>query len=424
MTADSSNHKIQKLQRLVEVNRILSSTLELPKLLEALADTASELTGSETASILLYDTRKNELRFEAIPGKPSSSLHHLSVPLDSSVAGWVFQNNRPLVVQDAEDDPRIFRQIDSALNFTTRSLIAVPLQVKQKTIGVLEAVNRKNNAHYTEDDISILENLGCQAAIAIENARLVEQLRMANSELMRHTKVKSDFIAIASHELRTPLGLILGHATFLKDYIPNQHQEQIDVIIRSAMRLKTIIEDLSTIAHKEQGQSRIRRSAFSISEMVANTATQFQTTAAGKKIELGYDVPDEDLMIEGDKEKVQIILTNLIRNAITFTDPGGQIGIKAEKDPGYIKVYVVDTGIGIPEDEQGRIFERFYQVESHLTRKHGGMGLGLSIAKAMVELHNGQIWVESKVGMGSLFCFMLPVNQQQAEAAARVFRSA
>jgi signal transduction histidine kinase len=422
MTSNSPQQKIQQLERLVEVNRILSSTLELPKLLEALADTASELTMSETASILLYDSKKNELKFEAIPGR-STAINNLSVPIDSSAAGWVLTNNRPLVIQDAANDPRICRSVDQALNFTTKSLIAVPLQVKQKPIGVLEAVNKKNNHHYTEDDINLLENLGCQAAIAIENARMVEELRMANSEMMRHTKVKSDFIAIASHELRTPLGLILGHATFLKEYIPDQHQEQIEVIIRSAMRLKTIIEDLSTIAHKEQGQSRIRRAPFSISEMVASTSAQFQAEADKKKIELGFDVPVEELMLEGDKEKIQIILTNLVRNALTFTDAGGQIGIKAEKDSGYIKVYVVDTGVGIPEEEQNRIFERFYQVESHLTRRHGGMGLGLSIAKGMVELHNGQIWVESKVGMGSLFCFMLPVNQKKADAAARVFRS-
>ncbi len=423
MTSNSSQQKIQQLERLVEVNRILSSTLELPRLLEALADTASELTMSETASILLYNSKKNELKFEAIPGR-STAINNLTVPIDSSAAGWVLTNNRPLVIQDADNDPRICRSIDQALNFTTKSLIAVPLQVKQKPIGVLEAVNKKNNHHYTEDDINLLENLGCQAAIAIENARMVEELRMANSEMMRHTKVKSDFIAIASHELRTPLGLILGHATFLKEYIPAQHQEQIEVIIRSAMRLKTIIEDLSTIAHKEQGQSRIRRTPFSISEMVASTSAQFQAEADKKKIELGFDVPDDELMLEGDKEKIQIILTNLVRNALTFTDAGGQIGIKAEKDSGYIKVYVVDTGVGIPEEEQNRIFERFYQVESHLTRRHGGMGLGLSIAKGMVELHNGQIWVESKVGMGSLFCFMLPVNQKKADAAARVFRSA
>jgi len=158
---------------------------------------------------------------------------------------------------------------------------------------------------------------------------------------------------------------------------------------------------------------------------VQDVTHRFQDTAAEKKIELGYDVPPDDaLYVEGDRDKIDIVLTNLIRNALTFTDPGGQVGIKAEAIPGFVKVFVVDTGIGIPADQLERIFDRFYQVESHLTRRHGGMGLGLSIAKSMIEMHNGQIWCESKEGTGSLFCFMLPIDARQADAASKVFTTA
>ena len=146
--------------------------------------------------------------------------------------------------------------------------------------------------------------------------------------------------------------------------------------------------------------------------------------AKEKKIELDFDVPDgESLMVEGDREKIEIALTNLIRNAIAFTDEGGQVGVMAEGSEDYIKVFVADSGIGIPAVDIDRVFQRFYQVESHLTRKHGGMGLGLSIAKAMVEMHHGQIWCESKEGVGSLFCIMLPVTAAKAEAASKVFSS-
>jgi signal transduction histidine kinase len=188
--------------------------------------------------------------------------------------------------------------------------------------------------------------------------------------------------------------------------------------------LKTIIEDMSAIAHKEQGQSRIRRTRFSMSQLVAEMTNRFQEMAKEKKIELGYDVPrGDELIVSADRDKIDVVLAHLIRNAITFTDPGGQVGIKAEALSGHVKVFVVDTGIGIPADQVERVFERFYQVESHLTRRHGGMGLGLSIAKAMVEMHNGQIWCESKEGTGSLFCFMIPVDEKQASAAGRVFKT-
>jgi signal transduction histidine kinase len=348
----------------------------------------------------------------------------MTVPLESSVAGWIFTNARPMVIQDASSDARVYREVDKTLKFQTESLLGVPLIVKQKPIGVIEAVNKVNHEHYTQDDLAILETLAAQAAIAIENMRLQARLKHANEELMRLEQMKSDFIAISSHELRTPLGLILGHATFLKEILSEDHQEQLDVIIRSAMRLKSIIEDMATIAHKEEGKSRVRRRYFSLGDLVQETVEKFQAQAQERGLQLASDIPENDpLKIEGDREKIALVLNNLIQNALTFTDREGQIGVKAEADSGWAKVFVVDTGIGIPEEEQDRIFERFYQVESHLTRKHGGMGLGLSIARAMVEMHNGQIWCESKEGMGSLFCFMLPINEDKASAAARVFRN-
>jgi len=420
----SQSSRLKQLEELVEISRVLTSTLDPQKLLQKIVEVATSLTQSETASILLYDAALGELHFEAAPGVLREGLSKVSVPLDTSVAGWIFRHGRPMVVQDAAADPRIYREVDRTLDFQTRSLLGVPLVVKRKAIGVLEAVNKLGRGHYTEDDLAILETLGAQAAIAIENARLLSRLREANEELLRLDRMKSDFIAIASHELRTPLGLILGHATFLNETVPPQYREQMDVIVRSAMRLKTIIEDMATIAHKEKGESRVRRVPFSMSKLVIDTAGKLTEAAANKGIQLGFDVPDAALTVEGDEEKIALALLNLVRNAITFTDEGGQVGIKAEADEGFVRVLVVDTGIGIPDADKERVFERFFQVESHLTRKHGGMGLGLSIAKAMIELHNGQIWVESKEGMGSLFCFVLPMDESHAQASARVFKTA
>jgi signal transduction histidine kinase len=423
-TAPTSSGREQQLERLLEIGRTLSSTLDLPELLQAIVDVACELTQSEATSILLYDPAISGLRFEAAPGFQRDSLSKVIVPLKSSVAGWIFTHARPLMISNASSDPRVFRDVDRTLDFQTRSLLGVPLVFKQEAIGVIEAVNKVGGGHYTEDDLRILETLGAQAAIAIQNARLLARLQQVNAELMRLDRMKSDFIAIASHELRTPLGLVLGHATFLKDLVPEEYKEQMDVVVRSSLRLKTIVEDLSTIAHKEEGQSRVRRAEFSMSDLIQEVVGRFQEAANEKNIELGVDLPQGDKMIlQGDKEKIDIALANLVRNALTFTDAGGQVGVKVESVGGYVKVFVVDTGIGIPANDIDKVFERFFQVESHLTRKHGGMGLGLSIAKAMVELHHGQIWCESKEGVGSLFCFMLPTDEKQASAAAKVFKT-
>jgi signal transduction histidine kinase len=397
---------------------------DLGRLLQAVVDVACELTQSEAASILLFDSASGELRFEAAPDFQRNHLKSISVPLEGSVAGWIFTHSRPMVLQNASTDPRVYREVDNSLQSQTKSLLGVPLMVQKKPIGVIEAINKRNQGQYTEDDLAILETLSGQAAIAIENARLLKKLQDANAELMRLDRMKSDFIAIASHELRTPLGLILGHATFLKETTSQANQDQLDVIIRSAMRLKDIIEDMATIAHEERGQSVVRKREFSMAELVRQTTNDFQEMARGKGIELEAELQSNDpLKVVGDQEKLTIVLSNLIQNALVFTDEGGQVGVTAEADEGFVKVTVVDTGVGIPEDEQERIFERFYQVESHLTRKHGGMGLGLAIAKAMIEIHNGQIWCESKEGMGSLFSFVIPKDEDKANAAARVFKS-
>ena len=417
--------KVNRLRRLLEISRTLSSTLALPDLLQKIVDDACELTQSESTSILLYDPTSGELRFEAAPSQLRVGLSRVSVPLQSSIAGWVFTNARPLIVPDAAADPRVYRKVDREINFRTKSILAVPLLVKKEPIGVIEAVNKTGGDDYTEDDQEILEALAGHAAVALENARLLAKLQDANTELTRLDRMKSDFIAIASHELRTPLGLILGHATFLKELVPDTLQDQMEVVIRSAMRLKSIVEDLSAIAQKDDGKARVRRARFSMGDLIADVVERFRETAVEKGIDLGYDVPPQDgLLVEADKEKIDVALSNLLRNAITFTDGGGQIGVKAESEAGFVKVFVVDTGIGIPDTEISRVFERFYQVESHLTRRHGGMGLGLPIAKAMVEMHNGQIWCESREGVGSLFCISLPATERQATAAAKVFRTA
>jgi signal transduction histidine kinase len=296
--------------------------------------------------------------------------------------------------------------------------------IKDVPIGVVEAVNKLDQGHYNEDDQELLETLAAQAAIAIENARLMRDLKNANIELKRLDRMKSDFIAITSHELRTPLGLILGHASFLEGSAPAECQEQVDAITNSAMRLKSIIEDLSSIAHTESDETSLRRTEFSMRDLALEVAERFRKLAIEKRIELHSKLPQKDeLKIEADREKLKVALSHIVRNAISFTDAKGRVGIIAERVNGFVKVTVKDSGIGIPKEDVQRVFDRFYQVESHLTRKHGGMGLGLSIAKAMVELHNGQIWCESEEGVGSTFVLLIPRQAKQADAASKVFKT-
>lgn len=366
---------------------------------------------------------KDHLHYLVAPWYHIEKLRPLSIPLDKSIDGWVFTHGQPLVIQDAQNDPRLFKEIDHVLEYETINIAVVPMRIKGQSIGVLEAVNKIGRANYTDDDISVLETLAAQAAVAIQNQRLLDNAQAAYRQLLELDRMKTDFIAISSHELRIPTGLILGHASLLQEDATGDVKAQLDTIVRNAMHLKEIIEDLADVDHFQTGMAQIKRRPLAIHRLIKDVVSSYQELARQRNVSLRADVTRANITIEGDAHKVRICMGNLLKNALTFTDAGDRVLVMAEQVPGYIKVSVMDNGIGIPEKDQQRIFDRFYQVESHLTRRHGGMGLGLAIARGMVEMHGGRLWVESVEGKGSNFQFVLPINTAQANAGNKVFLS-
>lgn len=408
--------EFETIQRLLELSRSLSLSLDLEPFLQQVLTAASELTGSEVASVLEAEEGGDQLRFLAAPWFHREALQAVRVPARESIAGWVYQKIKPALVRDVAADPRHFKGADRAAEFVTRSLAAVPIVYKGEALGVLEAVNKTGSAHYTEEDLTILETLASFAAVAIQSVRLAERARKSLEEMRRLDQMKADFIAIASHELRTPLGLILGHSTFLREVIVPEYRPQLEIIVRNAMRLKEIVDNMANMDNVQRGMATLRRKPVSIRHVVEEVLDTFYEEAREKNISLRKEINPPDLLIECDASKLAVALGNLVKNALTFTDPGGHVLVAAEQIPGYLKVSVLDDGIGIPAKDLPHIFERFYQVESHLTRKHGGMGLGLSVAKVMIEMHDGRIWAESVEGKGSNFTFILPLASPSAPA--------
>ena len=236
-------------------------------------------------------------------------------------------------------------------------------------------------------------------------------MRMAKIEHAELERLKSDFVAITSHELRTPLGLILGHATFLKELVGGEHADQLDTIVRNATKLKEVVESLSSVDNFQNSAARVRSQKVSLAKIAEDTILNFQDEATGRNITLKSEMKNSPFFVDVDGSKIGIVFSNLVRNALQFTDPGGNIVIRMEENSDSIKVAVSDDGIGIPAKDLPRVFERFFQVAEHLTRRHGGMGLGLSVAKSIVELHGGRIWAESQEERGSTVTFLLPVEK-------------
>ncbi len=410
------------LEHLTQIGRELSTAADLDHVLQSILSAAAELTGSETASILGLDEESNALRFLALSSQHQNTLETVAVPLDKSIAGMAFSQKKAAAVNDVNNSPFHYKNADQISGYQTRSVLAAPILFRNESLGVIEVLNKIDGADYTGDDVTILETLASQAAIAVQNTRLQKLMEKTQSDGTRLDKMKSDFVAITSHELRTPLGLIIGHSTFLRELVGDEYRDQVDAIIKSAMRLKEIIENMSSMDNFQSGMSVVRQRSVSVRRLILDTIVTYRQDAEAKKIKLDLDLADSELMIEGDAEKIGIAITNLVNNAVMFTNEGGHVFIVSEQVPGYVKVSVIDDGIGIPLKDLPHIFERFYQVESHLTRKHGGMGLGLSVAKMMVEMHGGRIWAESNEGKGSIFTMLLPLDSSQAQAAERVFR--
>ena len=407
----SSPDQNQILRTLHAISVGLRSANELDQMLQRLTVAAANLTDSEAGSILRFDPVLNCLRFVAAPWFHQQPLKQVSIPIEGSMAGWAFSNRETLVVQNAETDPRHFKAIDIAMSYRTSSLVAVPLVFQGKAAGVLEVINKLNHAHYTEDDVTILELLAGYASISLYDSEPILPAEDTLAELTELNRLKKNFIAITSHELRTPLGLILGHATFLREIIEEEYREPIDVIIGNAVRLKEIVEDLTDVNNYESGLSRLRTRPVSLSNMLQSVRSSFKDMAESKNITLLTEI-DEDMILNLDETKILVIFSNLVENALTFTDSGGEVRIKIDKIPGFAQISVNDSGIGIPAKDLENVFERFFQIESHLTRRHGGMGLGLSVARSMIEMHGGRIWVESVEGQGSTFFVNLPLPNE------------
>lgn len=403
---------IVRLTRLVEISVTLNSTLDLDRLLQFIIDSAADLVDSEGASILLVDDKTQDLFFAAATGSDPKELAKIPVPLDSSIAGTIYREDRPLIINEVAEDPRHFRPVGERINLDIRSLIGVPMRNQEQVIGVLEAVN-KREASFNEADLQTLSIIASQAAVAINNARLVDALQRAYDELGKLDKLKSEFISIASHELRTPLALILGYATILKEDSADGKTEHVEAVLNSAMRMRSLIEDMTNLNLLRIGSAEMNFELQPLQSVVRAAFEEVRETIQAKGQTLKMNLPEETINAYVDGPKLSMALTNLLNNALRFTEAGGEISITLERRGSEVWFRVEDSGVGIDQSELEPIFHPFYQVEDHLRRRHEGMGLGLAIVRGVAKAHDGRAWADSTgPDEGALFTIALPLRSE------------
>jgi len=385
----------QQLLRLVELSVTLNSTLDLDELLQTITATATELLDCEASSILLYDEKNPRLYFAAATGSNPEKLAEIPVPMEGSIAGTIFRTNQPLILNDVEQDPRHYSQVSDQIKFHPKTLLGVPMPIKDRTVGVLEALNKRDGV-FTDRDVAILSVTAAHAAIAINNARLLKTTQQALDKVKETNSIKSHFLALASHELRTPLGIIIGYATFLQEEAKGELSDHAQQVLNAAAQMRSLLDQMNNLTLLQADEMEMKSQKISIQDILNIASDEIMYSAARRNLTLTYAFKDDPIYVSVDPEKTTLAFVNLLNNAIRFSPDGSQIVIGAIDQGKNVLAWVQDHGIGIPTDKLQKVFEEFYQIEPPNTRRYGGLGIGLTIARGLIEIQGGTISAESE----------------------------
>jgi len=397
-------------RKLLEISLQLNAARSLDQLLPYIIAVAADALACEAASVLLYDEGTDRLRFAAATGADPEALAAIPVPLNNSMAGTIFTENRAIRAQDTADDSRHYKAVDDETTFQTRSLLGVPMAIDGTPVGVLEALN-KTTGPFTDADEALLTIVAAQAAIAIRSARQLEKLRQANSRLSELDELKSDVLAIASHELRTPLAAILGYGRILRDEAGEAMAEFADEVLSAGARMQDVTEAMSRMASLRSGALALNEELLPVRAIVSDALAAVQRTLQAEGHTVDTTLPPGPVSITGDRGLLVDALAEILENAALFTAEPAPLQLAGTADLDHVYLTVTDPGRGIPAGAAERVFEAFYQVDDHLTRSRGGLGLGLTMAREVFHLHGGTITLASDgPGEGTTVRITLPLS--------------
>ncbi len=342
---------------------------------------------------------------------------NVSVSADSPLIQWLSMKKREIFYREIDDDPNFDgprKEIKEDFEKTNTRLI-VPLIHRDEIIGILSLGEKKGNGSYTYDEIGLLNTMAKELSLSLENSRLHIHLKERSKELERANAAKSDFLNVVSHELKTPLTFIIAQLGILKKEtlgrLTKSQKEGIKKIEEKGFKLNSVITDILNLAAIENKKFyELKTEKVYLRKLIDEVAKAFGLLIYHKGLSIELDLPDRFPSVFSDSGKISDILYRLLDNAVKFTPSGGEITIGARETKAEIEIFVSDTGIGIAKENEGRIFERFYQQDGSITRKYSGMGLGLAITSELVKALGGKIWVSSKQGEGSTFTFTIPKN--------------
>ncbi len=417
-------HLAEELQRRADdveylnvIGQVVSSSLNLTTVLDRVLSSLRDMVAYDRASISVLESDMENLLVITDTAETGNQRGQ-HIPLEGSLRGYVFASRRPLYISNVMTEglpltPRL------AMSEYPTNIVLAPLVVTGQPIGVL-SILANTAGSLTPDDARRIERIAAQVAIAVANARLyervqgqVEELRLLNADLAEANKHKSVFLATMSHELRTPLNAIIGFAELLLDDIitePEERQESLLDILRSGQHLLTLINDVLDLTKVEAGQMTLAPTALDLRHELASVDRIMSPLFAQRQQRYTYLVPPDFPPVFADASRMRQVILNILSNANKFTPDGGTITLVASINASHeAQIAIADSGIGIKADDIPLIWQEFRQIDTSISRKYEGTGLGLTLTRRLLTLMHGRIWLESAPGVGTTFYLTLPI---------------
>jgi GAF domain-containing protein/CheY-like chemotaxis protein len=413
---------VEELRALGEVSQAVNSTLDLQTVLDTIVAKATQISGTEGGAIYVLDERLREFQLRATYGMSEeliAAVRDMHAAISEAV-GMATETHEPRQVADLRELPSTPVN-DTLLRAGYRARLIVPLMRSGGVIGAL-VVRRKAPGEFPQSTIDLLETFAAQSVLAIQNARLYAELDEKSRQLEEASRHKSQFLASMSHELRTPLNAIIGLTEMLLEDARalerDDELEPLDRVLRAARHLLALINDILDLSKIEAGRMELHLESFPLRPLIEEVAKTIEPMATKNANRLVIDCPPDLGTMHADQTRFRQALLNLASNANKFTEKGTVIiAAQSQRLHGrdWIVIAVTDTGIGMTEEQMGRLFQEFSQADASTTRKYGGSGLGLAISRHFCRMMGGDITVESEPGEGSTFTIRLPRIVQSEE---------
>jgi PAS domain S-box-containing protein len=417
----------ERAQILADAGAFFASNIEPVWVTQAIAERTAEVLGDWSA-VILKTPDSTELRVASIYHRDMASLglawsyiYRQPLMVGDGIIGQVVSTGYPAMISNVGSASSGVSAQENTTSYHAptmqlASLLILPLRTRREMLGALAIAANDPERRMTDDKLPLAEQLAERAALAVENAKLYTEQVEARRKVEDLSRLKDEFLSIASHELRTPVTSIKGYTQLAKTLIREQDlatsEEYLDIALDQIDRMSRLILELLDVSRIETGRLEIRHEPIPWVHFVRELVNRHHTAVSDRRFHI--NVPDHEVMVAGDRDRLEQVLGNLLENAVKYSPEGSEIFVNVEERGDQVVTSVCDRGIGIPSDELGQVFERFHRGRQVSSTNYGGLGLGLYITKQIVDRHGGTIWVESKEGSGTTFYFSLPIAKVAA----------